>query len=102
MRTLSFENLDFSFLVDLENKTAYLQQWDDGNWGEPEQYAVPQALDSLHKTTKLARAVKAFRGDAEYMALRSALETGLERKPAPEPRRMWSGLAARIAEMIYA
>src|SRR5258706_10051681 len=102
MRTLTFENLDFSFLIDAENKIAYLQQWEDGNWGEPEQYPLPLALDSLPKVSKLARAVKAFRRDSEYQALCSALENGLQRAQVPETRSGWSGLAARIVEFIYA
>jgi hypothetical protein len=102
MRTLSFENLDFSFLIDPENKIAYLQQWEDGNWGEPDRYALPQALDSLPKISKLSRAIKAFRRDSEYQALCAAIEHGLERAPSAEPRSVWSGLAARIADFIYA
>ena len=102
MRTLSFENLDFSFLIDPENKTAYLQQWEDGNWGEPDCYALPQALHALPKISKLSRAIKAFRRDSQFQDLCSALEHGLERSALPEPRGLWSGLAARIAEFIYA
>ena len=101
MASLSFENLDFSFWIEPEKKTAYLQEWEEGNWGHPETYALPQSLDELPKHSRLARAVKSFRREAEYAPLRAALEAGLVREPAPE-RSLWSGLAARIVELIYA
>ena len=102
MNTLSFENLNFSFLIEVDHKTAYLQEWDDGAWGEPERYSLPLALDSLPKTSRLARAVKSFRGNEQYEELFTAFESGLIRDPKPQPRRVWGGLAARIAELIYA
>ena len=102
MDTLSFENLNFSFLIEAASRTAYLQEWEDGAWGEPDRYSLPLALDSQPKNSKLARAVKSFRGSAECEELCTALEDGLIRESKPQPRRVWDGIAARIAELIYA
>jgi hypothetical protein len=108
MTTLSFENLDFSFLIETEQSIAYLQEWEEGNWGEAEKLSLPQSLDRLPKHSRLARALKSFRGDAQLEALREALEPGVVRKREPE-RNLWTflqtssrGLATRIAEFIYA
>ncbi len=108
MTTLSFENLDFSFLIEPDRQMAYLQEWEDGIWGEAEKYTLPQALDLLPKHSKLARALKSFRKDPQYNALCNALAPGMVREPAPE-RTLWTflqtcsrGLAARIVELIYA
>jgi len=109
MAPQSFENLDFSFLIETENKIAYLQHWDEGTWSEAERYILPQALDALPKQTKLARAVKSFRGDAEYESLLDALQSGLVHENTPQRRSVWDllqtcsrGLAARIVAFIYA
>ena len=102
MTTLSFETLDFSFLIEVDNRAAYLQEWEVGAWGEPDRYTLPLDLDALAKNSKLARAVKSFRGDDQNDALRGALEDGLIRATKPQQRGAWGGLAARIAELIYA
>ena len=81
MMTQSFENLDFSFMI--EGEIAYLQEWEDGAWGEPERHSLPVAIDALPKRSKLARAVKSFR---EQPAIRESLERGLVRMPAPSMR----------------
>jgi hypothetical protein len=78
MTTQSFENLDFSFLI--EGTTAYLQEWDDGAWSEPEQHTLPLDTGSLPKRSRLARAVKSFKTTPE---VRESLERGLVREPAP-------------------
>jgi|SRR5579872_774990 len=108
MTTLSFENLDFSFLIETGQNTAYLQEWEEGNWGEADKFSLPQSLDTLPKNSRLARALKSFRGDAQIEALRAALEPGVVRKREPE-RNLWAflqscsrGLASRIVEFIYA
>jgi hypothetical protein len=98
MATLSFENLDFSFWIEPESKTAYLQEWEEGAWSEAERFSLPQPLDGLVRNSRLARAIRSFRRDHHYEALCSALEHGLERE-APPVRR---GFAARIFEFIYA
>ncbi len=80
MTNQSFENLDFSFLIETDTKTAYLQEWEDGAWGEPEIHSLPVSIDTLPKRSKLARAVKSFRDTPE---LRELLESGLIREEAP-------------------
>lgn len=100
MTTHSFENLDFSFWIDPDRRIAYLQEWEDGNWGEPERYLLPQPLDRLGKDSKLARALKAFRKDAHYRDLRDALLCGAPEDRTPDPgglRDVWSALLARLA-----
>ncbi|SRR5579883_565628 len=98
MATLSFENLNFSFLIEPDSKTAYLQEWEDGAWSEAERFTLPQPLHGLPRNSRLARAIKSFRNDRHLDAIRAALEHGLERTPAPVRR----GFAARIFEFIYA
>lgn len=104
MAPLSIENLDFSFWIEPEKKTAYLQEWEEGNWGHPETYAIPQSLDELPKHSRLARALKSFRRDPAYATLRSTLEAGLVREPVPD-RSLWTFLqacSARLVALIYA
>ena len=96
MNTLSFENLDFSFLIEVDRNTAYLQEWEDGAWGEPEQYSLPVALDQLPKKSRLARAMRSFRNDSD---LRESLERGLIRQPAA-PRNTWSRIVDFCAAAI--
>ena len=77
MTTQSFENLDFSFMI--EGSTAYLQEWEDGAWSEPERHTLPIDLLACSKRSRLARAVKSFKNTPE---LRDLLEAGLVREPA--------------------
>ena len=86
MATQSFENLNFSFLVDSETRTVYLQEWEDGAWSEPDRFSLPVSLGSAPKKSRLARAAKSF-GDGE---LRNALEEGLVRQAVAEPRMLWN------------
>jgi hypothetical protein len=104
MPELIFENLNFSFLIDAENRIAYLQEWRDGNWSEAEKFPLPQPFEGLHKQSLLVRAVRDFRGDGEYHRLCSALGA------APSEPLSWRDrlqaaprlLAARIVQLIYA
>ncbi len=89
MTTQSFENLDFSFTI--EGSTAYLQEWEDGAWSEPEQYRLPIDVASLPKRSRLARAVKSFKQMPE---VRQSLENGLVRESAPQRSRLIEWLFA--------
>ena len=107
MKTLSFENLDFSFLIETDSNTAYLQEWEEGAWSEADRFTVPVAIDSLPKHSKLARALHSFRKHGEYDALRSAVGHGME--ASVEPRRVRDllqaysrGLASWLVALIYA
>jgi hypothetical protein len=60
MQTLTFENLYFSFLIDPATQTAYLQEWNDGEWSEADQFALPVPLATLDKKSRLARALRSF------------------------------------------
>src|SRR5262249_19993439 len=86
MTTQSFENLDFSFLIETDTNIAYLQEWEDGNWGEAHRFTLPQPLHLLPKDSKLARALKSFRKDPRYKRLCSALRCG---QIPFEPKRHW-------------
>jgi hypothetical protein len=103
MTTLSFENLDFSFMIEVESETAYLQEWEDGNWSEPDVYQLPQLLHLLQKKSRLSRALKSFHGDTQYHSLCDALG-GFEAHDPGLAAQFWNsvqnfsrGLAARIA-----
>lgn len=104
MPDVTFENLNFSFLIDARNRTAYLQEWRNGNWSEAEKFPVPQQIAGLPKQSMLARAIRDFRRDSQYWALCSALGS----EPVGRERlrdRFQSAsrlLKARIAELIYA
>jgi hypothetical protein len=105
MSELTFENLNFSFLLDIENKIGYLQEWRNGNWSEAERFPLPQQLDGLHKQSMLARAIRDFRGEGIYHALCSALGVTPAAQQPGWLDRLHSGsrvVAARIAEIIYA
>ena len=76
MTTRIFENLDFSILIEEENKLAYLQQWDDGVWSEAHRFTLPLSCESLEQTPVLGQALKSFRRDPQVDALRDALTHG--------------------------
>jgi len=95
---LGFENLDFSFLIDRENRIAYLQEWEDGAWSEPEHFSLPVSLALAPKKSRLARAAKSF-GDA---ALREVLEEGLERPLQTESRSLWSFVQSFMRALAFA
>ncbi len=94
MKNASFENLYFSFWIDREGRTAYLQEWEDGAWSEPEQFSLPVSIEDAPKKSRLARAVRSMADDA----LRSALEEGLERRPERESR--WTRFAHALARAV--
>ena len=98
MTTLSFENLDFSILIEVDNKVAYLQEWDDGNWSEPHRFSLPQPPEALQGASKLAQAVKSFRGDTKIEPLRDALTHGAWKLAVQEASgwftRFWAALQA--------
>jgi len=78
MAELAFENLNFSFLIEPENRIAYLQEWQNGNWSEPEKFDLPQEVSRVLKQSRLARAVRDFRRQPEYVALCEALGSAVE------------------------
>ncbi len=104
MPDLTFENLNFSFLIDAENRIAYLQEWRDGNWSEAEKLSLPQQIQGLPKQALLARAIRDFRGDDSYRALCSALGAEPMERERLKVRLQSASrlLKARIAELIYA
>jgi len=105
MPELIFENLNFSFLIDAENRIAYLQEWRDGNWSEAEKFPLPRPLEGLQKQSLLVRAVRDFRGGGgEYQRLCSALGAAPSEPPSWRDRLQAASrlLAARIVQLIYA
>ena len=76
MTTRSFENLDFSILIEEENRLVYLQQWDDGVWGEPHRFTLPLSCETLEETPVLAQSLKSFRRDPQLEELCDALTHG--------------------------
>jgi hypothetical protein len=105
MQTLTFENLYFSFLIDPATQTAYLQEWNDGEWSEADQFALPVPLATLDKKSRLARALRSF-GDE---GLRHAIGGDSAREPRRERRSILGalqacsrGVATRLADLIYA
>jgi hypothetical protein len=108
MREVIFENLNYSFLIDAENKIAYLQEWQNGNWSEAERYHLPQSLAALPKQSRLSRALSEFRRTNEYPALCEALGDRPQHQPSGFTRLgefLQDGprfLVQRIAQLIYA
>jgi len=102
MTTRSFENLDFSILIEVENDRAYLQQWDDGVWSEAHHFALPLSPDAIDQTPVLSQAIKSFRRDPELDALRNALTHGAWSAAADEKSgrlaRFWAAMQASFRQ----
>jgi hypothetical protein len=103
MTTQSFENLDFSILIEVENNLAYLQKWDDGIWGDAERFPLPLKREHIEQSPLLSGALKSFRRDPQIDELRDALTHGSWRGVAPEPpsllARFWSVIQAPFREL---
>lgn len=69
MAELTFENLNFSFLIDQQKNVAYLQEWDNGNWSDAEQHSLPVDLAHFPTHSRLARAIRELRDEALALAL---------------------------------
>ncbi len=102
MTTLSFENLDFSILIEVENHLAYLQQWDDGVWGEPHRFHLPVCPEALEQVPILSQALKSFRRDPQIAGLRDALTHGRWSQFAEEKSRrlarFWAAIQASFRQ----
>ena len=97
MAEQTFENLNFSFLIESEKGMAYLQEWQEGSWSEPDRFSIPLDLAAFPKTSRLTRAVRDFRGEEGYPVLYSALN-GAPLEPelnfAGRIRARWQALQA--------
>ncbi|HLH40600.1 MAG TPA: hypothetical protein VKX39_15725 [Bryobacteraceae bacterium] len=102
MTTQSFENLDFSILVEQDNHLAYLQQWDDGVWSEPHRFTLPLSPEKLARTPILAQALKSFRRDPQIQELRQALTHGAWSDDTAEKAgplaRFWAAIQASFRQ----
>ncbi len=102
MTTQSFENLDFSILVEPDNHLAYLQRWEDGVWSEPLRFTLPLSREKLAGTPILAQALKSFRRDPQLEPLRDALTHGAwndadAERPGPLAR-FWAAIQASFRQ----
>lgn len=104
MTTRSFENLDFSILVEEENNLAYLQQWDDGVWGEPHRFTLPLSCEALEQTPVLAQSLKSFRRDPQLEDLCDTLTRGAWSEAVEERTgrlaRFWSAIQASFRQRV--
>lgn len=102
MSTRSFENLDFSILVEDDHRVAYLQQWDDGVWGEPHRFPLPVSGEDMQRLPVLSQAVKSFRRDGCFNELRDSLTHGAWRWSPEEPgwfARLWAAVQAPFRQI---
>ena len=102
MTTQSFENLDFSILVEVENNLAFLQRWEDGVWGEPYRFTTPLSSEDLKQIPVLAQTLKSFRRDPQSDALRDALTHRAWRLTSEEPGRLarfWAFIQAPFRQL---
>jgi len=103
MTTLSFENLDFSVLIEVDNRIAYLQEWEDGNWSEPVKFGLPQPTEALVGPSKLASAVKSFRRETYLEEFRDALTHGASRLATEDfshpLARFWNAIQASCRQL---
>lgn len=106
MRTRSFENLDFSILIEEDNNLVYLQRWEEGVWGEPDRFPLPLSRAALQQTPMLSQALKSFRGDPQIDQLRDALTLGAWRFEAAESSgrlaRFWAAVQASCRQLATA
>jgi hypothetical protein len=105
MNTQSFENLDFSILIETDNNKVYLQQWDEGVWGEPHCFALPLSREELRQNPVLELALKSFRRDPQVDDLRDALTHGAWRFDAEAPgllARFWGAIQAPFRQLAPA
>ena len=102
MTIRTFENLDFSILIEVENKRAYLQQWDDGAWSEPHVFPLPVSVADLQQIPVLSNAVKSFRHDPQTKDLRDTLTHGAWTQAADERAgrlaRFWAATQASFRQ----
>jgi len=102
MTTQSFENLDFSILIEVENRLAYLQQWDDGVWSEPHRFHLPVCPESLQQVPVLSQALRSFRHDPQIAQLRDAITHGRWTQSAAEKSgrlaRFWAAIQASFRQ----
>jgi len=102
MTTRSFENLDFSILIEEENNLVYLQQWDDGVWGEPYRFTLPLSCEALRETPVLAQTLKSFRREPQIEELCDALTHGAWSEAMEEKTsrlaRFWAAVQASFRQ----